>query len=159
MPTQTSMVCSNHPTANGNQVVMQADQSAEPSALGSCTAVVATNPPRGTYNTITGPANDTATINVSQSEFNSLCSELSAGSVELIVTHNGSTVTDFDFQSFQGFAKAASAQLQSQVAALKPAELRDNVATIRTRVEAIAAELAEVRGAVEELLRRLGRAA
>jgi hypothetical protein len=98
MPTQTTMVCTNHPSANGNQVVMQADQTAMPSALGSCTAVVATNPPYGTYTTITGPANDTATVNVSQADFNSLCGELSSGSVELIITHNGSTVTQFDFQ-------------------------------------------------------------
>jgi hypothetical protein len=85
---------------------MQADQNAMPSALGSCTAVIATNPPRGTYTTVTGPANDTATVNVSQSEFTSLCGELQAGSVELTITHNGSTITDFAFQSFQGFAKA-----------------------------------------------------
>jgi hypothetical protein len=78
---------------------MQADQSAMPSALGSCTAVVATNPPVGTYTTITGPANDTATVNVSQSDFTTLCGELSAGSVELIITHNGSTITEFDFQT------------------------------------------------------------
>jgi hypothetical protein len=158
MPTQTSMICTSY-TTNGNQVVMQANQSQLPSALGSCTAVVATNPPRGTYNTITGPANDTATINVSQSEFNSLTSELAAGAVELTITHNGSTVTDFNFQSFQGFARAASAQLESQVAVLKPADLKEDVTAIRTRVEAIASELAEIRGAVEELLRRLGRAA
>lgn len=101
MPTQTSMVCTSY-TTNGNQVVMQANQSDLPSALGSCTAVVATNPPRGTYNTITGSANDTATINVSQTEFNSLTGELAAGPVELTVTHTGSTVSAFDFQSFQG---------------------------------------------------------
>jgi hypothetical protein len=152
------MVCTSY-TVNGNQVVMQANQTDLPSALGSCTAVVATNPPRGTYNTITGPANDTATVNVSQSEFNSLTGELAAGPVELTITHNGSTITDFAFQSFQGFAKAASAPLDSQVRASKPADLQETMATMQARVEAIASELAQMRGAVEELLRRLGRAA
>jgi hypothetical protein len=130
------MLCTNHPTANGNTVVMQADQSAMPSALGSCTATVASTPPIGTYTTITGPANDTASVRLSQADFNSLCSELQAGSVELTITHNGSTITEFDFQSFQGFAKTTSPQL-----------------------EAIASQLAEVRGGVQELLKRSGHTA
>lgn len=144
MPTQTNMICTNNPTKSGSQVVMAADQTAMPSALATCTAVVATSPPVGTYTTITGPENDTATVNLDQSTFDSLCDELSTGSVELTIIHTGSSISEFDFQTYEGFAKRGPS-------------LRENVAAIYTRVEDLAAELAKVRGAVEELLKRTGR--
>ncbi|HVW29842.1 MAG TPA: hypothetical protein VHC69_30975 [Polyangiaceae bacterium] len=146
MPTQTTMICTNNPTKSGSQVVMQADQTVLSSALATCTAVVATSPPVGTYTTISGPQNDTASVNLDQSTFDSLCSELSAGSVELTIIHTGSSISEFDFQAYEGLARAGSS-------------LRENVTAIYTRVEDLAAELAKVRGAVEELLKRSGRAA
>lgn len=146
MLTQVHMLVSGHPSStNGRFVVMQGDSLQRPSELGTVTASPHAPPlPSGSYVHNGGGGLDIARVWLVPSDFTELCACLASHETELTIAHSGSVVTSFTFAPVQ-------APLQSMAHTLRALERRMN----ELDPESLRAEMIGIRGALEELLRRL----
>ena len=108
----------------------------------------------------TPPKERRATVNVTSASFTTLCGLLTNGSVQLHVSHSGSTITDFSYEVRQPLAKmGARASVTYVEGKLEDADLGDlhgQVRMIQNEVRSMASELADMHLAVRELLKRVG---
>jgi hypothetical protein len=146
MLTQVYMLVSGHPLpTNGRFVVMRGEQLQRPSDLGTVTAAPHAVPlPSGSYVHNGGSGLDIARVWLTAADFAALCECLASHSTELTISRSGSVVTSFSFAPVQ-------APLQSMAHTLRALERRMN----ELDPESLRAEVTAIRGALEELLRRL----